>query len=109
MGKKLTDLTALTTPIKTDIMYVVDDPDGTPLPRKLTLQRLFLVIDDLFASPATVDDTTDTIPIYDVSTTLPKKMTIAKLYAGVTATTSPSLSASLGQDVAFVLACQSYG
>jgi hypothetical protein len=38
---KLADLTALTTPSGDDILYVVDDPAGTPLDKKLALDNLF--------------------------------------------------------------------
>jgi hypothetical protein len=38
---KLADLTALTTPSGDDILYIVDDPAGTPLDRKITLDNLF--------------------------------------------------------------------
>jgi len=34
--KKLTALTELTAPVSTDIFYIVDDPGGTPLDRKVT-------------------------------------------------------------------------
>lgn len=37
---KLTALTALTVPAQADILYIVDDPGGTPLSRKITLQNL---------------------------------------------------------------------
>jgi hypothetical protein len=42
---KLADLTALTAPSGDDLLYVVDDPAGTPLDRKIT-------IDDLFKRPS---------------------------------------------------------
>ena len=38
---KLADLTALTTPSGDDILYIVDDPAGTPLDRKMALNKLF--------------------------------------------------------------------
>jgi hypothetical protein len=38
---KLADLTALTTPSGDDILYIVDDPAGTPLDRKIALDNLF--------------------------------------------------------------------
>jgi len=47
----MTDLTALTaigTPVLSDLMYVVDDPASTKLPRKITLQQ----IKDLFKAVA---------------------------------------------------------
>lgn len=37
---KLTGLTELTTPTTTDILYIVDDPGGTPLSRKITRDNL---------------------------------------------------------------------
>jgi hypothetical protein len=41
---KLADLTALTTPSGDDLLYVVDDPAGTPLDRKLTVSALKLFV-----------------------------------------------------------------
>lgn len=38
---KLADLTALTAPSGDDLLYVVDDPAGTPADRKLALDNLF--------------------------------------------------------------------
>jgi hypothetical protein len=38
---KLADLTALTTPSGDDILYIVDDPAGTPSDKKLALDNLF--------------------------------------------------------------------
>jgi hypothetical protein len=38
---KLADLTALTTPSGDDLLYVVDDPAGTPSDKKLALDNLF--------------------------------------------------------------------
>lgn len=37
----LTGLTATTTPVSTDILYIVVDPSGTPLARKVTVGNLF--------------------------------------------------------------------
>jgi hypothetical protein len=39
-ASKLTALTALTTPLSTDIIYVVHDPSGTPVSEKCTLANL---------------------------------------------------------------------
>ena len=47
----MTDLTALTpigTPVATDLMYIVDDPASTKLPRNVTLQQII----DLFSGLA---------------------------------------------------------
>jgi hypothetical protein len=108
--KKLTDLTAITVPDDTaDVIYIVDNPSSTADPRKITLENLWKIIGYFTAYGATVDDTADKLAIFDDSATATKTITLAKIYAAITATTSPSFSASLGQDVAFVLACQSYG
>lgn len=37
---KLTALTAMTTPVSTDILYIVDDPGGTPVSQKITWSNL---------------------------------------------------------------------
>ena len=37
---KLADLTAITTPATTDILYLVHDPAGTPVDRKITVANL---------------------------------------------------------------------
>lgn len=42
--QKLTDLTAIGTPALEDLLYLVDDPAGTPLSRKMTLAQLKLLL-----------------------------------------------------------------
>lgn len=37
---KLTAYTENTTPVSTDILYIVDDPAGTPLTQKITVATL---------------------------------------------------------------------
>lgn len=39
--KKVTQLTALTTPANTDLLLIVDDPSGTPVSKKIELGDLF--------------------------------------------------------------------
>jgi len=39
--KKVTQLTALTTPTAPDLLLIVDDPNGTPVSKKITLKSLF--------------------------------------------------------------------
>lgn len=39
--QKVTDMTELTAPTIDDALYVVDDADGTPLSRRITLASLF--------------------------------------------------------------------
>lgn len=38
--QKLTALTAMTSPTTDDLLYIVDDPSGTPASRKITLANL---------------------------------------------------------------------
>ena len=39
--KKVSELTALTTPNQKDLLLVVDDPSGTPVSKRITLKSLF--------------------------------------------------------------------
>lgn len=39
--RKITELTALTAPDQKDLLYVVDDPSGTPVSKKISLHDLF--------------------------------------------------------------------
>jgi hypothetical protein len=39
--KKVTQLTALTTPTAPDLLLIVDDPNGTPVSKKITLKSFF--------------------------------------------------------------------
>lgn len=40
-AKKVSELTALTAPAGEDLLYIVDDPSGTPASRKVTVANLF--------------------------------------------------------------------
>ena len=40
-GKELQNLTEKTVPVTTDIFYIVSDPSGTPVSRKVTIANLF--------------------------------------------------------------------
>lgn len=39
--RKITELAALTSPNQKDLLYVVDDPTGTPVSKKISLYNLF--------------------------------------------------------------------
>ena len=39
--KKVTELAALTTPVSEDTLLIVDNPNGTPASKKITLKNLF--------------------------------------------------------------------
>lgn len=41
---KLTSYTENTSPVATDILYMVDDPGGSPLTQKITLANLGLAV-----------------------------------------------------------------
>jgi hypothetical protein len=40
-SSKITELTALTTPAGSDLLVIVDDPTGTPVTKKITIDSLF--------------------------------------------------------------------
>jgi len=76
---ELQDLTADTAPADGDIVYVVVDPSGTPLARKMTVNNLLKAINVLTAD--TTPDTADVMVTIDdpSGTPLAKKATIANL------------------------------
>jgi len=39
--RKITELTALTSPNQKDLVYIIDDPTGTPASKKISLYSLF--------------------------------------------------------------------
>ena len=39
--KKISQLTSLTTPASVDLLYIIDDPNGTPQSKKITLKDFF--------------------------------------------------------------------
>ncbi len=55
---KLTAATANTTPATTDVLYMVDDPAGTPLTQKISFENFLKVINGLTedVSPVTASD-----------------------------------------------------
>ncbi len=55
---KLTAATANTTPVTTDVLYMVDDPAGTPLTQKISFENFLKVINGLTedVSPVTASD-----------------------------------------------------
>jgi hypothetical protein len=53
---KVSALTALTVINVADVMYIVDDPDGTPLSRKITLQDVHSLPDDFELRFGSADD-----------------------------------------------------
>ena len=60
---KLTQLSAMTDVAGTDVVYVVDDPGGTPTSKKATVSELFKAVNTL--SACTDVQTTDRFPLVD--------------------------------------------
>lgn len=67
--QKLIDLTATTTPAVTDLAYIVVDPSGTPLDRKVTLANILALAPSLLVESGTGTKisalTADTTPTTD--------------------------------------------
>ena len=65
------DLSAITSPATGDVLYVVDDPTGTPASRKITIGNLLGVANDLDSNGDVADDshahTTTSISGLDIS------------------------------------------
>ena len=56
--KKLTLLTALTDPVGTDVMMIVDDATGTPVSKKIEVEDLFGATTQLSVSKVDIASTT---------------------------------------------------
>lgn len=56
--KKVTELPTLTTASAEDVLYVVDDPSGTPVSKKISLSNLLSAVpaNTTFTGTATFDD-----------------------------------------------------
>lgn len=70
---KISALSAMTTPLSTDIIPIVDDPGGTPATQKITLANFLKVINDL-TEDTNPDESADFIVTYDTSTSSVKKV-----------------------------------
>ena len=58
--KKITQLTALTAPANTDLLLVVDDPAGSPISKKITIEDLFGKTSGLSVTTINLTSTGDT-------------------------------------------------
>lgn len=58
--KKVTQLTALTAPANTDLILVIDDPAGSPISKKMTLEDLFGKTSGLSVTTINLTSTGDT-------------------------------------------------
>jgi len=58
--KKVTQLTALTAPANTDLLLIIDDPAGSPISKKITVEDLFSKTSTLSVSAINITSTGDT-------------------------------------------------
>ena len=58
--KKVTQLTALTAPANTDLLLVIDDPAGSPISKKITIEDLFGKTTGLTVTTINLTSTGDT-------------------------------------------------
>ena len=58
--KKVTQLTALTAPANTDLLLVIDDPAGSPISKKITIEDLFGKTSTLSVYAINITSTGDT-------------------------------------------------
>ena len=58
--KKVTQLTALTAPANTDLLLVIDDPAGSPISKKITIEDLFGKTSGLSVTAINLTSTGDT-------------------------------------------------
>ncbi len=58
--KKVTQLTALTAPANTDLLLVIDDPVGSPISKKITIEDLFGKTSGLSVTTINLTSTGDT-------------------------------------------------
>ena len=82
--RKITELTALTSTNNADLLYVVDDPNGTPVSKKVTLKNLFNSVpaNTTFSEKMTVSG----------NTTLNGSNTIISSNVNVTAAKGPKIN-----------------
>ena len=58
--KKVTQLTALTAPANTDLLLIIDDPSGSPISKKITVEDLFGKTSGLSVTTVNLTSTGDT-------------------------------------------------
>lgn len=83
VDQKLTQLGSNTTPTKDDIIYLVNDPAGTPASQQLSLENFFKVINNLTAVTDLGSDSADEIVIYDSTGAVSRKITVDNFFKGI--------------------------
>lgn len=78
---KITELTVLTTPLKSYLLVIEEDPSGTPTTKSITLENLLKVINDLTAEASPVTGS-DYVVIYSASSGAPRKVLLGNLGVG---------------------------
>jgi hypothetical protein len=74
---KLSALTEDTAPSVDDLMYLVNDPGGTPAPRRSTISNFWKTIGGLTAETAPA--LTDSVPLYDTSASTGDRVLLSAL------------------------------
>ena len=83
--KKVTQLTSLTTPASDDLMLVIDNPNGTPTSKQITVKNLF-------GSAPSNTSITGTLTV-SANTTLNGSNTVISSNVNMTSTRGPRTSA----------------
>ena len=83
--KKVTQLTSLTTPASEDLMLVIDNPNGTPTSKQITVKNLF-------GSAPSNTSITGTLTV-SANTTLNRSNTVISSNVNMTSTRGPRTSA----------------
>lgn len=86
---KTTALTALTAPATTDIIYIVDDPGGTPISKKITLADLAKALPWEMVVAVSDETTAITTGTAKITFRMPRAITLTDVRASLaTASTS---------------------
>ena len=85
--RKITELTALTAPTQKDLLYVVDDPTGTPASKKISLYNLFGSVPANTSISGTLN--------VSANTTINGANTVVSANLNITSTNGPKIDAGV--------------
>jgi len=85
--RKITELTALTAPNQKDLLYVVDDPNGTPASKKISLYNLFGSVPANTSISGTLN--------VSANTTINGANTVVSANLNITSTNGPKIDAGV--------------